>query len=107
MKIKPNMILKYIFICLIILFITIYISYQNGYFAYSNYQKSILTKEKIKQFEEDVANGKVIDINNYLEEDKDYSNKLSRVSLSLSNTIGKYIKKTLTNVFKKVNKLIE
>lgn len=104
---KPNNILRYIFITLIILFLSIYVVYRNGYYTYSNHQRKILTSEGIEKFEQDVLEGKEIDISNYLEEDKDYSNKLSKVTLEFSNNVGKYIKKSLTNIFKKVNKLIE
>lgn len=107
MKIKPNDILKYIFIVLIIIFLFIYASHKKGFYAYTNYEKAMLTEEAIKKFEEDVALGKDIDVNDYLKEQNNYHNKLSDTSLKISNTLGRYIKKGIIVVFKKVNKLIE
>lgn len=107
MKFNSNDLVKYVFFCLLAIFVTIYISYQNGYLEYSNYKKSMLTSEMIKQFENDVKEGIAIDVNNYLIKEKDYSNKISKVSLSVSNWFGGYVKKTLAKIFKSVNKLIE
>lgn len=107
MKIKPDIIFKVLFISLIVIFLVIYIYYENGYGVYLNYKKSSLTAEKIKQFEEDVASGKKIDVNDYFEEEVDVTNKISRASLDLSNKIGMFVKKSLINIFKYINKLIE
>ena len=107
MEKKIGNIIKVVFICLLIIFIFIYIFYENGYFAYMNHKKSVLTNEMIKQFEKDVSEGKEVDINDYLVSEKDYSNKISKASLRLSNYVGGYVKKTLGNLFKSVNKLIE
>lgn len=107
MKVKPDLIFKIIILVLLLIFIIIYIYYQNSYESYLNYKKSSLTAEKIKQFEQDVKDGKMIDVNDYFEEEIDCSNKISRFLLGVSNRIGRYVKKSLTNVFKNINKLIE
>lgn len=104
---KATKIFKILLLVLIILFIAIYISDINGYYAYSNYQRSLITEEGIKQFENDVKDGKEIDIKNYVKEDNDYENNISKTSLQISDTIGKYIRKVLVTVFKKITVLIE
>ena len=55
---------KGIFLILLFTFTTLYIASYNGYYEYSNNKKVTLTNEKIKEFEEDVKNGKKIDLEN-------------------------------------------
>src|SRR5574344_528768 len=107
MKFNGGYILKICTLILISTFLVIYLSQATGYYAYANYEKTNLTEEGIKHFEQDVADGKKIDVNNYLNNKVDYSTKLSSAGLKISNTIGKYIKDGITYVFKKINKLIE
>ena len=57
---------KGIFLILLFTFTTLYIASYNGYYEYSNNKKVTLTNEKIKEFEEDVKNGKKIDLENYI-----------------------------------------
>jgi YbbR domain-containing protein len=84
----------YIIISLLFaVFITLYISQATGYYNYEQYKKTELTKDKIEQFERDVADGKNVDIKDYLENVKvDYSNTASNTGLKISNTITKYVK---------------
>ena len=75
------------------IFMTLYISQATGYYDYEQYQKTELTKEKIAQFEQDVKDGKEIQVENYLESvDTDYNNKASKAGLKISSTIQKYVK---------------
>ena len=99
---------KMIFIALLITFITLYLSQATGYYEYELHKKVVLTEEKIKQFEEDVADGKNISIENYLEStSKNYSNKASTTGYYLSSNIGKYVRIGIEETFKMLNKLIE
>jgi len=75
------------------IFMTLYISQATGYYDYEQYQKTELTKEKIAQFEQDVKDGKEIQVENYLESvHTDYNNKASKAGLKISNTIQKCVK---------------
>ena len=66
------------------------------------------TKEQIEQFENDVQSGKNIDIKEYLKNtDKDYQNKISKVTLSISENISKYTKKGVNIIFTKIGNAIE
>lgn len=107
MKKKVSSIFKFTILTLLFLFITIYLSDRNGYYAYSNYKKSILTEDAIDRFEKDVATGKAIDVENYIEKEKDYSNNISKTSLEISDKVGYYIRKGIVNFFDKVTKNIE
>ncbi len=107
MKKKSASVLKFTLLTLLFLFITLYISDINGYFAYSNYQRKVLTEESIKKFEEDVKNGNNIDVNDYVLKTKDYSNNISKVSLELSNKIGSFIRNGIVYFFDKITSNIE
>ena len=79
---------------LFISFIVLYFAQKGGYYERINNEKKELTNEQIQIFEEDVRNGKKIDINNYIiNNEKKYDNKISRFGLLTSNLIGKYFKK--------------
>ena len=103
-----NNIFKIIFIILFLIFITIYFSQSAGYYDFELHKKSILTKEKMEQFEKDVAEGKDVRLENYLVDTRqDYSNKASNLGYFLSKNIGKYVKDGVENTFKMINKLVE
>ncbi|MDD3392120.1 MAG: hypothetical protein PHE54_01030 [Bacilli bacterium] len=108
-KIKiANNVFKFIFIALLIAFTTLYLSQATGYYEYEQYQKTVLTEEKIKQFEEDVLAGKNIDINDYIDNtDKNYQNKISRMGLNISSQIGDVVKTSLEGLFKFLSEVIE
>ena len=107
MKKRITNIFKVLMLVLLFIFITIYVSNENGYFAYKNYQKNILTEENIKRFENDISTGNVIDINTYLEKEKDYTNNISRISLKISNRIGSIIRKGIVSFFDKITSNIK
>lgn len=103
-----NNIIKIIFIILFLVFLTIYFSQSAGYYDFELHKKSILTKEKMEQFEKDIADGKDVKLENYLVDTrKDYSNKTSDFGYFLSKNIGKYIKDGIENTFKMINNLVE
>lgn len=101
-------IFKYCFTFLSITFLTLYLSQATGYYEYEQHRKSTFTSDQIKQFESDVAAGKKVDINDYLENaNKDYSNKVSDLGYNVSDSIGKYVKMGIEGAFGALNKLVE
>ena len=97
-----------IFFLFLIFFVVLYMSYKTGYYEVEERKKVILTEEKIKQFEQDVANGKNIDINNYVTDiKKNYNNTTSKLGLFLSQKIGEYVESGIENTFKFLNKMVE
>lgn len=102
-KNKVN-IVKYIFIILLFSFTTLYIASYNGYSEYTNQQKVILTNEKIKEFEQDILDGKEIDLNDYIIAPTNNKKRLGlKISLLIENQAKKMIKKT----FKLLSKVID
>ena len=59
---------------LFIIYVALFIANQTGYYEKTIRDKTFLTEEKMHEFEQDVADNKVIDIINYLPEKEDYSN---------------------------------
>ena len=105
-KKKGNLIMLLI-ILFFIFFIALYSSQISGYYEYSEYRKSNLTKEKIEEFENDIQNG--IDVENktyILNEYKDYSNKFSKLGLNTSKYIEKIMTNGIRNFFSKVSKMV-
>lgn len=104
---KANKIAKNILIVMFILFVALYISQSTGYYDYETYKKTALTKEQIKQFEEDIKNGKNVSVKDYLDgTSKDYSNKLSDAGLNISKKIERYSKKAIETVFGALSGLV-
>ena len=96
------------FLLFFIAFITLYISYKTGYYEIGERKKVTLTEEKIKQFEEDIANGKNIDIKDYVgDTKKNYNNNTSRFGLFLSKKIGEYAEASIENTFKFLDKMFQ
>ncbi len=98
---------KFLFYTLLIIFAFLYIMGKTGYYENKLSSSAKLTKEAILEFEKDVADGKPVDIKDYIKtDDKDYKNKYSSLGYTISNTIDtalndgtKYIVKILEALF--------
>ena len=105
---KSKKIIKLLVYIILIAFFLSYIIEKSGYYEYNLKNKKNLTEEEIKQFEKDVKEGKDIDINNYLKDNKiDYSNKLTKTTSSVSIKLNKYLTKAINNTFDIFGKLIK
>ena len=103
-----NKVFKFFGIILISIFIFLIVASKSGYYEYELSKKNSLTDDAIKQFEQDVEDGKNIDINNYLNNTKkDYNNKFSKAGNKISNSIEKIISKGFTYIFDYLNKQID
>jgi archaellum component FlaF (FlaF/FlaG flagellin family) len=102
--------MKKVYIVLLILFIIflcIFISSTSGYYEYSNNKKTVFTEDKIKQFEKDVAEGKNVNINDYLKtESKDYTNNITNIGDGVSEFINDSVNFVLKGGFKIIEKMI-
>lgn len=103
-----NRIFKYIFWLLLVTFLTLYFSQATGYYEFKQHKKVIYTAEQIKKFEADVAAGKDVRIEDYMETtNRDYSNKTSDLGLSISETIGDIVKSGIEGFFDTINKMVQ
>ncbi len=96
----------YIIIILFIIFSCIYIVSESGYYEYTLQGKTIITREKILEFEDDILNNRDIDIKKYYEEDKSYSNKFTNSINHMSNNIKKISRKIMKGIFKRLSKYL-
>lgn len=102
---KVKMGAKYIFISLFVTFMALYFSLGAGYFEYTNSKRVALTNEEIAKFEQDIKDGKQVDALNYIEEEGNYQNLISKFGLTVSNTASKLVNKGVGYGFKLLEKL--
>lgn len=107
MEKKLNKIFWYVFLILFMAFFTLFMAGKGGYYEYTQNKKKVFTLEQIKKFEEDVAKGIKIDINDYLVEKTDFQDKEKRMGLKISEFIGTYTKLGVNKIFKILVKLVE
>ena len=103
MKKKPNYFLK-LLVVLFLLFIFFYAMTKSGYYESQISKKTMLTEKKIREFEDDIKNGKVINIDNYYVTKKvDYSSFASKLG---KNTTLKF-SSGLEKIFKSSGKVLK
>lgn len=103
-----NKIFKRFWFTMFLIFLTLYVSQATGYYEYELSKKVSFTEEQIQKFEQDIKDGKEIDVEEYITNtNKDYQNKLSSSALSVSETITKYMKLGIEKVFSAIGKAVE
>lgn len=101
-------IVKLICYTIVIIFLCSYFIESSGYYEYSLQTRKNLTEEGIKQFEQDVLDGKEIDMNDYLTKSSiDYSNELTRTTSNISIKLNNYLKEFLTDGFGIFERLVK
>lgn len=101
-------IIKIIIIIVLIVFISSYMISESGYYEYTMQQRTIITNEKIKEFEEDIKNNQEIDLKDYYKpEEIDYSNKFTTLVYNISDNSNKLARKAIKYLFKKLGSLVE
>lgn len=86
-----------------LIFLALYYSSNAGLIDYQAKNKTELTEEQIKMFEEDVKNNVEIDLKKYIENTEEkYDNKISKTTLKLSNKIGETVQNALDFLFGKL-----
>ena len=105
---KVKFFFKVFFIICFVSFLTFYISLQSGYYEYNSRRKMSFTKEQMEKFEEDVRNGNSVDVQEYLKgTEKNYQNKISKITLNISEVISKYTRHGVDVIFTKIGNAIE
>lgn len=92
-------------IILVVLFLGLYISQMTGYYSYQESKKTQMTENAIKRFEQDLKDGKEINVKDYLEE-ANYSNALSTFGMKTSRMIETLFDKTMNAIFNGISKTI-
>ena len=100
---KGKNVFRIIIFTLIVLFTTLYVTQAFGYYEYSNKETNTLTEEAAKRFEKDIQNGKTIKASDYLKEENDYNNNLSRAGISVSKMISSSFNKVMNFIFSEMD----
>ena len=99
MKKKKNWFLRLLLI-LFIVFIGLYIASISGYYEATLGNKVALTDEAIKRFEQDVIEGKMVDVENYiLEERVDYSNTFTDAADKITELTQKVLSEGISGIW--------
>ena len=89
-KKKTNWFLK-ILLVLFLLYSSLLIAIESGYYEAKLNQKTTLTDEAIKRFEKDVKDGKDVTLTDYVEEQVDYSSNASKLGQVISRGTEKFM----------------
>ena len=94
---KKEKVFKFVFFVLLISYLALYFSSVSGYYEYQNYQKMTLTKE---QFEEDVKQGKALDVEDYIiKENVHFNNQIANAGKKISYTLSDALSVVLSKFF--------
>ncbi len=105
-KKKNTKLFWFILISLFVVYMGLYIANMSGYYESRLSKRVKLTNESIQKFEKDVAQGKNVTIDDYLEkETKDYSNKVSKLGLNVSEKVEGFMTTGLSKILKVIGKL--
>ena len=97
-KKKTNIFFK-LLSCLFLTYIALLIAFESGYYQTKVGNKAILTKDAMQKFETDVENGEIVDIKDYLKEEKiDYSNTITKIGNKASKTVENIMTKGISNI---------
>ena len=99
MKKKKNWFLRSLTI-LFVIFVGLYIASISGYYEASLGNKVALTDEAIKRFEQDVLEGKNVDVEDYvLEERCDYSNTFTNTADKMTESVQKILTDGISGIW--------
>ena len=91
---------------LFLVFIAYMVAYNSGYYEANMSRKTKITEEKLQEFEQDVKEGKDIDVKKYVETDfVDYSSSMSKLGNKLSSSIDSFMDSGLTDFFEFLGRL--
>ena len=98
--------LKIGFCVIVLLYLILYISYENGYYERINQEKTLMTEEMILKYEEDLANGVDVSQEDYIVERNNYANIYTRMSLKVSQKFENIVDSAIKFLFKKINEAV-
>ena len=83
----------------------LFISFHTGYYEKTVRDHTLMTEEMLSQFELDVQNNAVIDIKDYLPEEKDYSNFFTKGANVLSKGLKSVLDDKATGLWNVIKSL--
>ncbi len=97
---------KILFVIVLVIYLLLYFSYEKGYYINRNKEKSLLTEEMIKEYEDDLKKGIDVSEKEYLVPVDNYDNKYTRISLKISKHVEEAIDKAIKYLFNQVGNTI-
>ncbi len=93
-----------VLLVLFLLYISLTIAIEAGYYEAKLSEKTTITEEAMEQFEQDVKEGKDVDITDYVSDiHKDYSNSTTKAGVAFSGVVESFMSKginEIVNIFK-------
>ena len=103
-----KLLVKILFLLIGIAFVSSYLVASSGYYEYQMQQRTVLTNEQIKEFEEDVKNNENIDLKDYyMNNEVDYTNKLTNLVYNISETSSNLTREIMKKIFRKLGSMME
>ena len=91
---------------LFLMFMCLYFILESGYYEAKISKKTAMTEESIKQFENDIKEGKEVDINDYVvEKNRDFSNNTTKTGVFISSLVEDFMSEgilKMTDILKKL-----
>lgn len=103
---RGKKLVKLLAIGIFLFFCTLYLAQATGHHETANRRKAMMTEEAIRRFEEDVRDGVDIDHINYLEQERNYQNRLTRMGRGLSSFIERSFNTIMSNIFQEIEKAV-
>lgn len=104
---KSWIIFRRIILILFVFYLINYFQVESGNYISGTTQKTILTQEKIKEFEKDVKEGKFVDIKDYTENNTiDSTNSVSNIGYTIGEGVSEFVSIKIIDFFNFVGKFI-
>lgn len=101
-------IFKLLFGLVFVAFLISYVISESGYYEYNLRNKSVMTKESMEKFEDDLKNGKDVRMEDYVvNTTKNYTSRLTTSTNKISTSVNSFLKKGIEGVFKVASRLVE
>lgn len=102
-----NTFIKIIVLSLVVFFLVLVFAEKSGYLKTKEEKTKVLTEEQIELFENDIAQGKSVDINDYVvDNNKDYTNEVSNNFYKVSLKLEKGVDGIIKFIFKGASKAV-
>lgn len=99
---------KLLFGFVFISFLISYVISESGYYEYNLRNKSIMTKEAMERFEDDLDKGKDVRMEDYVvNTTKNYTSRLTTGTNRVSVSFNAFLKRGIEGVFKAASRLVE
>jgi len=88
-------------------YISLYVLNVTGYYDGNLRRKVVFTEKQIEEFEKDVERGETVDLKNYLsEQNKNYTNKASRLGYTISSSVDSFLNKGIKSILGIIGKVL-